>query len=103
MFNVPAYSMVDTIQESKKKFVNTFVTNPEINTVLNSFVDAQAKYTKQAIDAGSLAFTKLASMSVDKKFYTDAMAPVQEAFAKMKDTSSYFPTADCAKPSKKAK
>lgn len=103
MFNVPAYSMVDTIQESKKKFVNTFVTNPEINTVLNSFVDAQAKYTKQAIDAGSLAFTKLASMSVDKKFYADAMAPVQEAFAKMKDTASYFPTASCATPSKKSK
>jgi len=103
MFNIPAYSMVDTIQESKKKFVNTFVTNPEINTVLNSFVDAQAKYTKQAIDAGSLAFTKLSSMAVDKKFYTDAMTPMQEAFEKMKDPSSFFPTATCAKPAKKTK
>jgi len=95
--------MVDTIQESKKKFVNTVITNPEINTVLNSFVDSQAKYTKQAIDAGSLAFTKLASMAVDKKFYTDAMTPAKEAFDKMKDVSSFFPTASCAKPAKKAK
>jgi hypothetical protein len=55
MFTVD--SMVDTIQNSKKQFVNIFVQNKVIAQALNDFVDAQSEYTKNAFktnfDAGS--------------------------------------------------
>ena len=103
MFNVFAYSMVDSIQESKIKFVNQFVTNPEINKIMTNFVTSQSKYTKQAIDAGADATTKLGQLSVDKSFYTEAFEPVKAAFEQFKNPSSLFPTASVAKAAKKAK
>ncbi len=59
--NTFAYTAVDAIQNSKKYFVNTFVTNEEIKDALIEFVDAQADYTKSAIDAGISVLTKLQS------------------------------------------
>lgn len=50
---------IDTIQNGKKQFVNTFVTNKEIAKSLNNFVDAQSEYTKQAVKAGQIAATTI--------------------------------------------
>jgi len=65
--NTFAYAAVDAIQNSKKQFVSTFVKNEDVSKILNQFVDAQAQYTKSAIDAGiaaSSAFSALVTKKV---------------------------------------
>lgn len=52
---------VDSIQSAKKQFVNTFVTNATVKDALNSFVDAQAAYTKSAIKTASDVNLKIAA------------------------------------------
>ena len=42
-------TMVDSIQNSKKQFVSTFVTNEKIAESLNTFIDSQTTYTKKAL------------------------------------------------------
>ena len=38
---------IDTVQGAKKYFVNTFVTDKEIQKPLNAFVDTQTEFVKQ--------------------------------------------------------
>lgn len=45
-------TFIDMVQESKKYFVNNFVTDSKLKMELNLFVDEQTKFTKQAIKAG---------------------------------------------------
>jgi hypothetical protein len=40
-------SFIDTVQGAKKYFVNTFVTDKEIQKPLNAFVDTQTAFVKQ--------------------------------------------------------
>ena len=40
-------SFIDTVQGAKKYFVNTFVTDKEMQKPLNAFVDAQTDFVKQ--------------------------------------------------------
>ena len=42
-------SFIDTVQGAKKYFVNTFVTDKEIQKPLNAFVDAQTDFVKQVV------------------------------------------------------
>lgn len=93
MFNSFAFQAVDTVQSAKKQFVSTFVQHEQIKNALNGFVDAQTQYTKDAITAGSVAFTKVTEVFTDRTPYVKFAETLQ----------SYFPTATCAKPSKKAK
>lgn len=93
MFNQFAFQAVDGIQSAKKQFVNTFVQNEQIKDALNGFVDAQTSYTKDAITAGSVAATKVVEVFTDRTPYVNLAEKIAE----------YFPTASCAKPSKKAK
>ena len=93
MFNSFTFQAVDGIQNAKKEFVSTFVPQAEIKKALTSFVDAQTAYTKDAITAGSVAFTQIAEVFTDRTPYVKFAETLQ----------SYFPTAACAKPSKKAK
>ena len=51
MFTIDA--TIDTIQNSKKQFVKTFVTNEKMAQAMNNFIDAQTEYTKDAVKAGS--------------------------------------------------
>ena len=62
MFTADYY--IDTVQNGKKTFVNTFVQHDAIKTALNDFIDAQTEYTKQATQASLATSTKLASESV---------------------------------------
>lgn len=56
---------IDTIQTSKKTFVNTvFAQNEKVASALNQFVDAQTEYTKAAVKAGTDVATKLAQEGV---------------------------------------
>ena len=41
--------MVDTVQNTKKQFVSTVITNEKIANSLNGFIDTQTSYTKSAM------------------------------------------------------
>jgi hypothetical protein len=93
MFNSFAFQAVDGIQNAKKQFVNTFVPSAQVKTALNGFIDAQASYTKDAITAGSVTATQITEVFTDRTPYVKFAETLQ----------SFFPTAACAKPAKKAK
>ena len=61
MFTIDA--TIDAVQTGKKQFVKTFVQNEKIAEAMNSFIDAQAAYTKQAAKVGSDTVTTLVSES----------------------------------------
>lgn len=56
-----ADAIIDTVQTGKKQFVKTFVTNEAVATAMNSFVDAQADYTKKAVQVGVDTFTTVST------------------------------------------
>jgi hypothetical protein len=58
MFTLDA--TIDAVQNSKKQFVSTFVQNEAIAKALNSFIDAQAEYTKKATKVGIDTATSVA-------------------------------------------
>ena len=90
MFQTFTHSGVDVIQTAKKTFVDTFVQHEGLAKVLNNFVDAQAQYTKSAIDAGIKMSAGTVEILTDRTPYV-AMA---EKF------SQYFPTASNSKKAK---
>ena len=51
---------IDAVQNGKKTFVNTFVTNEAVKTALVDFVDAQSEYTKKAFKVGQDTATRVA-------------------------------------------
>jgi hypothetical protein len=48
MFAVDTF--IDTVQGAKKYFVNTFVTDKELQKPLNAFVDTQTAFVKQIVE-----------------------------------------------------
>ena len=69
---------IDTIQTSKKMFVDTFVKHDGLAKSFNDFVDAQTDYTKKAFDASVETGTKVYNAITDKTFYTDMLKAAQE-------------------------
>lgn len=57
-------AIIDAVQNSKKQFVKTFVTNETVAAAMNSFVDAQAEYTKRAAKVGEDTVTVLLAEAV---------------------------------------
>lgn len=41
-------TVIDQVQNGKKQFVNTFITDTKIASTLNEFIDGQTEYTKRA-------------------------------------------------------
>ena len=84
---------IDAVQNGKKQFVNTFVTNQAIKDTLVEFVDAQTAYTKSAIKAGTDSATTIAkeltkSMSEAAKFdYTKFGEGVMKAYNSLNKTA----------------
>lgn len=64
--------MVDTVQNTKKQFVSTVITNEKIANSLNGFIDAQTSYTKSAMKNMTEVSVDLAkeSLSILKKYDT---------------------------------
>jgi hypothetical protein len=83
MFSTFAHAAVDAVQTSKKQFVNLAVPHDGIRNALNSFVDAQADYTKKAIDAGIMASTSIGMIVSSKEFF-DYMANYAKSSVKGK-------------------
>jgi hypothetical protein len=71
MFNTATYAFIDGVQDFKKKFVETTVQHEGIKKALNSFVDAQTKYTKSAADAGLQSAMALGLIFSSKEFYSE--------------------------------
>ena len=71
MFNTATYAFIDGVSDFKKKFVETTIQHEGIKTALNGFVDAQAKYTKAAADAGMQSAMALGMIFTSKDFYTE--------------------------------
>jgi len=59
MFTADAF--INTVQNGKKTFVKTFVTNETAQDAMIRFIDAQGEYTKQAAQVGKDTATSLAS------------------------------------------
>jgi hypothetical protein len=70
MFNTATYALIDGVSDFKKKFVEQTVQHEGIKNALNGFVDAQAKYTKAAADAGMQSAMALGMIFSSKDFYT---------------------------------
>jgi hypothetical protein len=70
MFNTATYAFIDGVSDFKKKFVEQTVQHEGIKNALNGFVDAQAKYTKSAADAGLQSAMALGMIFTSKDFYT---------------------------------
>ena len=71
MFNTATYAFIDGVSDFKKKFVETTVQHEGIKNAMNSFVDAQTKYTKAAADAGMQSMMSLGMIFTSKDFYTE--------------------------------
>lgn len=63
-------TVIDTVQDGKKMFVKSFVTNEAVANALGGFIDAQTKYTKEAIKVSS--DTATAVMNETIKAYKEA-------------------------------
>ena len=79
MMKILLDTTVDTIQTSKKMFVDTFVKHEALAKTLHEFVDAQTNYTKQAIDVSIKTGTDVYNTVTDKSFYVDTIKTAQEA------------------------
>ena len=83
-------STIDTIQTTKKTFVNTFVLNKDVAAALNDFVDAQSEYTKKAVKAGTDTMTTLigeatkTAQSTTKIDYVGMLDKMVDAFTPSK-------------------
>lgn len=69
---------VDSIQVSKKIFVDTVVKHEGLAKVMNEFVDAQTEYTKKAVEVGFKTSTDMYKVFSDKSFYADSVKTFQE-------------------------
>ena len=49
--------IIDAVQNGKKQFVKTFVTNGKIADSMNTFIDTQTTYTKEASKASLNMYT----------------------------------------------
>ena len=61
--------VIDAVQNGKKQFVNTFVTDAKFKEELNKLIDAQAQAAKTSVDASlaiAQAFTKNVSEAMKK-------------------------------------
>ena len=71
MFNTATYAFIDGVSDFKKKIVEQTVQHEGIKTAMNTFVDAQSKYTKAAADAGMQSAMALGMIFTSKDFYTE--------------------------------
>lgn len=57
-------TIIDQVQNTKKQFVKTFVTDTKIAETLNQFVDSQTEYTKTAAKATIDASTTIVNETI---------------------------------------
>jgi hypothetical protein len=72
MYNLLAYAAIDAVQDLKIKCVEHAVQHTGTKDALKSFVEAQRKYTKSAVDSGLVAMTSLAVIYSNPELYKEA-------------------------------
>lgn len=81
-----ADALIDTVQNTKKTLVSTFVQNETAKDAMIKFIDAQAEYTKKAAKVGMDTVTTLtqemvkASQNAMKFDYTKFGEGVMKAY-----------------------
>jgi hypothetical protein len=69
---------IETVQTSKKIFVDTVVKHEGLASSLNKFVDTQTAYTKKAVEGALDAGHDFYKVVSNKDFYTDLVKTAQE-------------------------
>ncbi len=49
MFCTP-YSLISTVQDAKRSFVNQFVTDPTVKTLANNYINSQQEFANMLVD-----------------------------------------------------
>lgn len=91
MFNTFMNTVIDQVVVAKKAVIEVTSPSKEVKSILSDFVDAQAKYTREATKTSTEIFNRFSELAMDRTPYVDAV----------KNLSKFFPTATCATPSKK--
>ena len=91
MFNSFVDTTIDQVVVAKKAVIDVTSPTKEVKKILNDFVDAQAKYTRDAFKAGTDVFTKLGEVAMDRTPYVEAA----------KTFNKFFPFAETSASSKK--
>lgn len=55
---------IDSIQDGKKQFVNTFVQHAGLKKAMNDFVDSQTAYTKSAVKSSTEVSAKISAEGI---------------------------------------
>jgi hypothetical protein len=58
-----ANQFVDTVQDTKTKFLKTMITDEKVRAPLQSFVDAQTVFTKEMVKVADSLFTHFSSQA----------------------------------------
>ena len=69
MFTAVANAVIDTIQDSKKQFLSTFISNTEVAKIMGEFIDSQTAYTKVAVAVAIDTTAKLAKIAGSKDYF----------------------------------
>jgi len=78
MFAFYAHTFIDSVQSAKKQFVKIVVPQEKLADIINNFVDAQTKYTKEAVTVANETSTKLYKLSQDREFQEEIKTTMQK-------------------------
>jgi len=70
MFNTYVHNFIDQVQNTKKEFVKHAVKHDQFSNILNTFIDAQTKYTKDLADANIDIMTSVAALLINKDIFS---------------------------------
>lgn len=73
MIKSVSHDAIDAIQNGKKTFVTIFIRHRELANSLNTFIDAQTRYTKEASDALFNSVSAVSNVLMDKNFGNDVL------------------------------
>lgn len=76
MQNTVIHAAIDSVQSSKKQFVELAFPYGALKSALNQFIDSQTDYTKRAVDTSMSAMWNLSSLLISKSFYDECMKSV---------------------------
>jgi hypothetical protein len=67
MFQMPTLT-VDSIQNGKKEFINTYIKDPDLALAWNTYVDGQTKFCHSAMETVEVTLRHMGKQCMDTKF-----------------------------------
>lgn len=80
MFNSFIDATIDQVVVAKKAVIDVTSPSKEVKKILVDFVDAQAKYTREAIKTGVSVTTRLGELAMDRTPYIEATKTFSKFF-----------------------